>query len=134
MKILQFLFCRYYQFMVKVGNGDIGVLTSLLLITILITINLATLDAVIYSFTEYKLRIFPITKINTLFLVIAVFAILYFLLVKNGKSNKILNQYGGESRNQKIRGISKALFYLVLSLLCLFLSWYFMMKRNRGEL
>lgn len=130
MKLLQGLYCRYYQLMISVRNSDIPEFASMVLMTFILTVNLFTIYMISTVVGHMPLLPTPV-GISAM---IALFFILYFSLVYNGRSSKILERYEDETRRARFRGRILLIIYLVLSVASLVGSFMLKMFQSRGEL
>jgi hypothetical protein len=131
MKILEYLYCRFYQFMVSVGNGDIAAFASVMFMTFMITLNVVTVFDLL-SFFGHGISFF--SKPIWIAGLVSLAVVLYFLLSYNGKSARILSQYEGESKRERMKGRIIVISYIVLSMAAVIGSFFLLMMKNRGEL
>ena len=118
MKILHNLYFRAYRLMVSVGNGDIAEFASVMLLSMFFFINIISLNALLYSFglnidfwANTKFKLIAIMELS-----ISI-AVLYFLLVYNGKSDNIIKVFEDESKSNKRSGNIQFVLYLIGSFL-----------------
>jgi hypothetical protein len=129
MKLLEYLYCRFYQLMVSVGNGDIPGFASIMLMTIMIGLNCTTVVLLSFVFGHpFELVSKPVWVIGFL----SPAPILYFLFVYDGKSDRIVSRYEGEPRRARIKGRIIVIGYMVLSLAAFVGSAFLLMMKNRG--
>ena len=131
MRLLNYLYYRFYQLLVSVGNGDIEVFASILFMTFAIVLNVACVIALLYALADVK--IIP-SGLMALGVAVCIMISLYFLLVHNGKSSQIMAQYKGEDRKDWVRGRIVVIAYLVLSFAVLMASVFLMIRKNDGGL
>jgi hypothetical protein len=134
LKILSYIYYRFYMLMVSVGNADIAGLAALLLFTMMLGLNYFAFSGFFYVITGSKLKLTPDNNYLTIVLASIVFTVLYFILSWNGKSVEILSEYENEPKKDKIKGRVMIIGYMIFSLIMIMLSFYLMMKRNKGEL
>ncbi len=129
MKLLEYLYGRFYQLMVSVGNGDIPGFASIMLMTIMIGLNLTTVVLLLFVFgLRFELVSKPVWVIGFL----SPSVLLYFLLAYDGKSDRIVSRYEGEPRRARIKGRVIIICYIVLSLAAFVGSAFLLMMKNRG--
>jgi|ERR1700757_186390 len=133
MKILKYIFYRFYSLMVSVGNVDVAQYYSILLITFLLTINIFTCIGFSYVFIGKAIKL-SASKLNICLEFIALTSLLYFLLVKDNKHLKIIEYYKNETKQQQKTGMTIAISYIVFSIALMSFTFYLMMNKNRGEL
>lgn len=134
MKVLKYLFYQIYQLMVRVGNGDVAEFAAVILMSMMLLLNINTIIAYVYVFTGNKISISNNSKALILSEVIFTTILLYLLLAWKGKYLKILKEYEGESRREKLKGRVYIICYIVFSIGFLLLSFFLMIKKNTGEL
>ncbi len=105
MKHLKFLYYKYYQFQVRMGNADVASFSSILIISFIL---------MLYYFDFFIILsvLFPKKSIDlswefNLILLLFVIMLLYILLVHKGKYKKILR----EQEKVNLRKESGFLFY-----------------------
>ena len=131
MRILEYLYCRFYQLMVSVGNGDIAVFASVLFLTFIFGLNVLTIYDLLYII---GLNIKSVSKPIGVIIFLAPAVIFYVLLVYDGKSSKILDQYAGELKKDKLKGRIILVAYVVLSMAAVIVSFLLMAMKNKGKL
>jgi hypothetical protein len=129
MKLLQYLYSRFYQLMVAVGNGDIASFASILFMTFFFGVNGLTFFEIL-DISGHGIRAF--SGRTAIIILLCISVILYFLLVHNGKSARILNQYEGETKKDKVKGRIAIIFYIILSIAILISTFLIMGIKNRG--
>ena len=131
MKLLHYLYCRFYQLMVSVGNGDIAGFASILFMTFIFGLNILTFFVILGIFgTGVK----DISNPCAFIVLICLLIILYYFLVYNDKSSEIMHQYEGETKQDKIKGRIVIIAYIVLSMALLISTFFIKMMKNRGDL
>lgn len=130
MKILRYLYARFYQLMCDVGNGDIPILSSIMFMTFIITLHIQSV-LLYYSIIFKPKGEWNFTANFALIQVFVVATLLYILLVYNGKSKLILEKFENETRNNRIKGRLIVVSYIIISMLILFFSFYLKMMQNR---
>ena len=133
-KMLRYLFVRAHQLMVSVGNGDVANFAAVCFLAMTLMINIAALNGIINAFSSSRSSWLPHNKLAGLCFVLGSIAILYWFLVWNDKSISVLKKYENESKRERIQGRHILVSYVVGSIVLLMVSFYLMMKKNRGEL
>jgi len=133
MKYIEFLYYKYYNFQVRLGNRDIAPFSAMLIIMLTI---------ILYYFSFFFLTITIIPKeflildplIFKTFTVILFFTLIigfYLLLVHNGKYMKIIKTM--EKGYTKKWSVAAILFPLI-GFLLFNLGWILKMLQNQGKL
>ena len=134
MKILKYLFYRFNQLMIVVGNGDIAQFASIGLMSMMFFLNVITLIGFVHIFTGVHINVNNNSKTISVIEVFGLVIILYFLLLWKEKYLNTLKKYEGESKKDKIKGMIIIINYIIISIGALLFSFYLMIKKNRGEL
>lgn len=101
MRFLEYLFFKYYNWAIKVGDGDLPAITSVMCISF--SVELYFIDVVM----AYFFFISPEPSFNAFYLYLFVFfalatiIVLYFLLVAKGKGKKIIEKHQEEWNGRK---------------------------------
>ncbi|MBC7508371.1 MAG: hypothetical protein H7320_06425 [Ferruginibacter sp.] len=130
MKTFKYLYCRFYQLMCYVGNGDIAELAAIMFMTFIFTIHIVT----IWMFIISVLHIAGVMKVSVIFVIIQMasfLTFLYYTLVYNGKSDIILENFKEETKSEKAKGRFILIAYIVISIILLYVSFYLKMMQNR---
>ncbi len=106
-------------------------LHSILFMTFVFGLNILSLFEILDIFS---IGVKDISKPFAIIILFCMSIILYLLLVYNGKSLKIIHQYEGETKRDRIKGRIIIIAYIVLSIVLLGSTFFLMMKKNRGEL
>ena len=117
--------------MITVGNRDVAEYYATLLISMLISFNITSINAFIYIFTGHSLNLNNNSKLIIAIEYISISLIIYILFVRNGKHLAIEKLYEDQSRKQKKMGQSVAIGYLTVSIGVAILSLYLMLLKNR---
>ena len=124
MKLLQRIFCRVYLSMVRFGNGDVAEYYSIMFMVLLFFIN-ATSVFILASFCGIHIELNP-SKTTIIITCFSFIGILYFLLVKDKKYLKNLDDYKNESQREKNLGhflvIASFFASIIILDLCFFLK------------
>ena len=117
--------------MVSVGNGDIAGFASILFMTFIFGLNILTLFDILVIL---NISIGDISKSAALAVLLCVAVALYFSLVYNGKSSRIISRFEGETKKDRLKGRISVVVYIVLSMALLMSTFFLMMMKNRGQL
>lgn len=129
MKFIEYLYCKYYSFQVRVGNADVAPFSSMLIISF---------TFLLYYFAVFFLSILIIPKgiINmeyfkyfSIFLFFYLIVHLYFLLLFKGKYKEILKRNYAKDKSSLI-----AILFPLFAFLLFNLSWILKMFQNQGKL
>ena len=133
MRYLEFLYYRYYNSQVRMGNRDVAPFSAMLIIAFTI---------MLYYFSFFFLAITFIPKgylvLNTSFfktfsvvLFFSLIVVFYLLLIHKGKYKQIIKsmgkKYGGKSS-------FTAILFPIIGLLLFNLGWILKMLQNQGKL
>lgn len=130
MRFLEYLFFKYYNWQIKVGNGDIPTLMSLLSITV--CFDLYFMDIVTSYFFFLKPIGTPFVSMSVFIVAyILFFILLYFLLCRRGKDKEILEKHQNEWRNRKSLG---AILFPIVAFIWFNANNIIKMLMNRGVL
>ena len=130
MRFFESLFCKYYNFQVKIGNSDIAPFSSMLIISFTIMLyyfGLFFLTITFFDKNELKINmaIFKYFSIAVFFILIVLF---YLILLWNGRYKEILKKYENKPR----RNYTAFLFPLTAFIL-FNLGWILKMLQNQGK-
>lgn len=127
MRILEYLFCKYHAFQVRIGNRDIAPFGAILIIVF---------SAVLYIISLLMLLNFVfliyIPKVNVVAYLIAlglIIGVIYFLLVHKGKYKDIMKK--NEETNKSSLG---AILFPLIAFVLFTLGWILKMLQNQGKL
>ncbi len=133
MKLIRYLYYKYYIFQVKMGNSDVAPFSAMLIIAFTIMLYYFSLFFLIITIVPKDLL-----RLNTPFFLsfsIAIFFFLiirlYFLFIHNGKYKGIIKSY--ETGNDDRRSFVAIIFPLFAFIL-FNLSWILKMLQNQGAL
>ena len=118
--MIKYIYFRFYQLMVSVGNGDIAGFASIGLMTIMIFLHLGTI-----WFIEFDLgKSIEIPRFVAWVVIVCVPSLLYFLLMYNGKSKKIVEKFRGEDPKARLTGRIVVVSYMILSFVAFIVSMF----------
>lgn len=128
MNFLEYLYCKYYYFQVRVGNADIAPFTSMIMIIFAIMLYYYSIPLFLALFVPNKsldLQYF----VYFFFILLTYLSIhLYFLLLYKGKYKKILKNNIKKSSNLG------AIIFPLIGFLLFNLSWILKMLQNTGKI
>lgn len=127
MRFLEYLFFKYYNWQVKVGNWYIASFASICFMTFCIL--LYYLDIVMVM--SYFIGAIAIHKYILIIMFIAVLAILYFSLVYHGRDMQIMERHKDEWTGKKNLG---AIVFPIIAFVWFNVDWIVRMLMNRGVL
>lgn len=132
MRILRYIFYRFYQFMNSVGNGDVAEYYALILMSLLIYSNIISIISGIYIVSGIKIDIGQGSKIVTGLLFFGLLILFYFLFLRKSKHLEIVNEYGQETTKKRIIGNAFIIAYILISIGLLMICFYLMIQKNKG--
>lgn len=133
MRYLEFLYYRYYNSQVRMGNRDVAPFSAMLIIAFTIMLYYFSFFFLIITFIpkEYLVLNTSFFKTFSVVLFFSLIVIFYFLLIHKGKYKQILKsnerEYGGK------RSYTAILFPIV-GFLLFNLGWILKMLQNQGKL
>lgn len=130
MRFLEYLFFKYYNWQIKVGNGDMSSFLSVLFISFSFTLYFVDI-IMFYFFFLASNGDFLNNKYLFIIVFILFFFILYFLLVTNGKDIRIMEKYKKEWTGNKHLG---AILFPFIAFIILNIEIFIKIKMNRGAL
>jgi len=133
MNYLEFLYYRYYNFQVKMGNRDVAPFSAMLIIAFTIMLYYFSFFFLSITFIpkEYLVLNAFLFKSLTIVLFFALIVWLYFSLIHNGKYKKIIKSMEKDYGNN--RSIITILFPLI-GFLLFNLGWILKMLQNQGKI
>ncbi len=130
-RFFEYLFFKYYNWAIKVGDGDIPATTSVLCISFSITMYIIDFVGFFFFFISPK-SIFNHTYLYLfVFSAIASIIVLYFLLATRGKDKLIMEKHREEWTGKKHLG---AVLFPVIAILIYGMELFIKMQMNRGLL
>lgn len=129
MKIIKYLFFKYYYFQIAVGNQDIAPFSSIMFICFILQIICADLCGLFYFFIPCFAN-HPLPSIFVfLLLFVIIFVFLYFLLLHHKKYKTILDTHEEEWKGKKN---TSAVLFAVVPFVVLLVELFIKMQMNRG--
>ena len=130
MLFLEYLFFKYYNWAVKVGDGDIPSITSVFCIAFGIMLYVIDITMVMFFFILPKIS-FKLSKYFFIIVGAIVFVVLYIMLVIKGKDEKIMEKHKEEWTGKKHLG---AILFPIIAFVWFNVNWIIKMLMNQGKL
>lgn len=129
MKFLEYLYSQYYNFQVKMGNGDVAPFSSMLIISFTFMLYYFSFSFLIFLFIPKNLLNMQYFKYISLFLFSISIIYFYFLLVHRRKYKEILKKAESVKKSH-----SQAILFPLIGFILFNLSWILKMLQNQGKL
>jgi uncharacterized membrane protein len=130
MRFLEYLFFKYYNWAIKVGDGDMPATTSIMCISFCVTLYVIDLVSFYFyfispeaSFGLFYLYLFVLTTIIC-------DIVLYLVLVAKGRDKKIIEKHQEEWKGKKHWG---AILFPIIAILVYGIELFIKMQMNRGR-
>lgn len=130
MRFLEYLYCKYYSFQVRLGNRDIAPFSSMLIIAFTFILYYFSIFFFGILFVPKEFLNMNIFKYISIFLFFFLIILLYLLLVHKGKYKGILEKYEKELKGKKRLG---AILFPLIAFLLFNLGWILKMLQNQGR-
>ncbi len=130
MLLLEYLFFKYYNWAVKVGDGDIPSITSVFCIAFGIMLYVIDITMVMLFFIQPNIS-FKLSKYFFIIVGAIVFVVLYIMLVIKGKDKKIMEKHKEEWTGKKHLG---AILFPIIAFVWFNVNWIIKMLMNQGKL
>lgn len=130
MLFLEYLFFKYYNWAVKVGDGDIPSITSVFCIAFGIMLYVIDITMVMLFFIQPNIS-FKLSKYFFIIVGAIVFVVLYIMLVIKGKDKKIMEKHKEEWTGKKHLG---AILFPIIAFVWFNVNWIIKMLMNQGQL
>ncbi|MBA4303661.1 MAG: hypothetical protein C0424_05495 [Sphingobacteriaceae bacterium] len=131
MKTLEYLYCKYYAFQVRIGHRDIAPLSAALIIAF--TIELYYFGVFFISITLFTKEKMPIYgsyfKIFSIILLLSLIVYFYLILVHKGKYKEVLKR--SDAKNKSSLG---AILFPLIAFILFNAGWILKMLQNQGKL
>lgn len=101
MRLLKYLFFKYYQFQVKVGNEDIAPFSAILILSVILGIIYADILLFCFRFIPFFNNKSFISWYSFLLLYVITFIVLYFFIIHKKKYKTILITYSSNMEKGK---------------------------------
>jgi hypothetical protein len=120
----KYFFYRLYVWNVSAfGKDDLPVLNALLEISLIVYVNLISIDLVVEALTGFvAINFMNVSKLLIVLIALIILAVNYFVLAYNGKLNRLMEKYGNENDAQREKGNVYLGVYIGISILILFLT------------
>ena len=128
MRFLEYLFFKYYNWQVKVGNGDMPSFLAVLFISFCFVLYFTDIIMFYFFFLAPNGSFIKNKYFFSCFYVISFF-ILYFLLAVKGKDTRILEKHKEEWTGKKNLG---AILFPIIAFIIMNIEILIKMKMNRG--
>ncbi len=131
MRFFDYLYCKYYNFQVKVGNADVAPFSSMLIITFTIMLYYFSFFFLTITIFNKEVLNFDMTvfKYFSIALFFGLIVFFYFIFLRNGKYKRVLK----ENEMKTNRNLSAILFPL-LAFVLFNLGWILKMLQNQGKI
>lgn len=130
MLFLEYLFFKYYNWAVKVGDGDIPSITSVFCVAFGIMLYVIDFTMVLLFFIQPDSS-FELPKYFFIIVGAIVFVVLYIMLVIKGKDEKIMETHKEEWTGKKHLG---AILFPIIAFVWFNVNWIVKMLMNQGKL
>lgn len=133
MRYLEFLYYRYYNSQVRMGNRDVAPFSAMLIIAFTIMLYYFSFFFLTITFIpkEYLVLNTSFFKTFSVVLFFSLIVIFYFLLIHKGKYKQIIKskerEYGGK------RSFT-AILFPIIGFLLFNLGWILKMLQNQGKI
>lgn len=134
MKYLEFLYYRYYNSQVRLGNRDVASFSAMLIIAFTIMLYYFSFFFLTITFVpkEYMVLNTSFFKYFSVVLFFSLIAVFYFLLIHKGKRKQIIKskerEYGGKGKRNLL-----AILFPLIGFLLFNLGWILKMLQNQGR-
>jgi hypothetical protein len=134
MKYLEFLYYKYYNSQVRLGNRDVAPFSAMLIIAFTIMLYYFSFFFLTITFIpeEYMVLNTSVFKIFSVVLFFSLIVVFYFLLIHKGKYKQIIKSKDKEYRVKGKRSFVAILFPLI-GFLLFNLGWILKMLQNQGR-
>ncbi len=130
MKFLEYLYCKYYRFQVKVGNQDIAPFSAMFIIAFTFILYYFSMFFFLILFVPQGILSTKFFVCISIFLFLFLIILLYLLLVHKGKYKKILKKYEKELKGKKRLG---AILFPLIAFVLFNIGWILKMLQNQGR-
>ena len=129
MKFLEYLYCKYYSFQIRMGNRDVAPFSSMLIIAFIFMLYYFSIFFLGILFVPQGVLDMKVFKYISIFLFFFLIIWFYLLLVHNGKYKVVLKKYEKELKGKKRLG---AILFPLIAFLLFNLGWILKMLQNQG--
>ena len=131
MRCLEYLFFKYYNLAIKVGNGDMPATISVLCISFSILLYFIDVVMAYYFFISLNATFSSIYKYVFPSVFLVSFVLLYCVLVAKGKDKRIMEAHNEEWTGKKHFG---AIVFPIVAYVVFGIELYVKMLMNQGRL
>jgi len=134
MKLYRYIFYVLLRWARRNENIELAKETAFVTITALVFFNFLSFFGNLDLFFKIDFidKIVSLNKFQIVLLLITISTPQYFILKYNKKYLKIIAEFKNETKKQRLKGNIITTFYIIGSLLWLFLTVYIKMMKNRG--
>lgn len=133
MRYLEFLYYRYYNSQVRIGNRDVAPFSAMLIIAFTIMLYYFSFFFLTITFIpkDYLVLNTSLFKTFSVVLFFSLIVILYFLLIHKGKYQQIIKS---KEREYEGKRSFTAILFPIIGFLLFNLGWILKMLQNQGKL
>ncbi len=128
MNFLEYLYCKYYNFQVRMGNADVAPFSSMLIIAFIFMLYYFSLFFLAIIFIPKGLINMQYFKYFSILLFFYSIVHFYFLLVHKGKYKKVLKRC-----DAKNKGSIGAILFPLIAFVLFNVGWILKMFQNQGK-
>ena len=129
MRFLEYLFFKYYNWAIKVGDGDMPSTSSLFCVSFNLLLYAIDIGMVLYFFILPKSA--PLSPYTFIIIGVIIFFALYLLLVAKGKDKRIMEEHKDEWTGKKNLG---AILFPIIAFVWFNINCIVKMLMNQGKL
>ncbi len=134
MRFLEYLYCKYYSFQVRVENQDIAPFSAMLIIVFTFMLYHFSIFFMAILFVPQgisNMKFFGYISIISIFLFFFLIICFYLLLVHKGKYNQILKKH-----EKKLKGKKRlnAILFPLIAFVLFNLGWEWKMLQNQDSI
>ncbi len=127
MSILEYLYCKYFAFQVRVGYRDIAPFSAMLIIVF--STNLYVLSLLIFLNLIFGIHIPSVSGTAYLSGFCLILVVFYFLLVHKGKYKEVLKRSEVTEKSSLV-----AVLFPLIAFILFNVGWILKMLQNQGKL
>lgn len=131
MRLLEYLFFKYYNFQVRVGNGGIAPMMAVLFICLIIEFYYLSIIAFSSYFFSFERPLFFTNKSSLVLVYVVSFIVFYFLFLYKEKYKRIMKAHEAEWKDKKNLW---AVLFAVLPFVIFFVATYIKLRMNQGKI
>lgn len=130
MRFFKYLFFKYYNWAIKVGNSDIPATISVLCISFSILLYFIDIVMAYYFFISHNTNFSSMNMYVFAVVYLLSFVLLYFILVAKGKAKQIIETHEEEWKGKKHFG---AILFPIMAYVAFGIEIYVKMLTNQGK-